>query len=390
VKQALKVTAMNLRSIPGRLGNSLVICIGTASVVAVLVTVLGMSSGLMNTMVSGLNTDRVLVMRKGALAETLSSLSRDAVLAVETAPGIQTVGGRPAVSPEVVVSVDLPRRDGTGRSAVFVRGLTDAGWLVRPDLEPVNGRRFEPGRFEVIVGRSLGHELSGLEIGDELTFYSNRWTVVGVFDTGGAVSESQLITDAATLMAVAQRNVYSGVAALVVNPEAGEALKEALEGDPRLVVDVVGELDYYQRQGESASRILQFIAYIISAIMALGALFGAVNTMYTAVAARTAEIAILRALGFGGGSVVFSVVAEAVILSLIGALIGAIASWLLFNGMHFNAGGQLGTIGVELVLGAPTIVVGVLWALIIGILAGLFPALRAARLPVAVGLRIGG
>lgn len=162
----------------------------------------------------------------------------------------------------------------------------------------------------MIVGRSLERELTGVEIGDELIFYSNRWTVVGVFDTGGAVSESQLITDAATLMSVAQRNVYSGVAALVVDPDAGEALKEALEGNPRLVVDVVGELDYYQRQGESASQILKFIAYIISAIMALGALFGAVNTMYTAVAVRTAEIATLRALGFSGGSVVFSVAAR--------------------------------------------------------------------------------
>jgi len=388
VKQTAKITLMNLRAIPSRLGISLVICVGTASVVAVLVTVLSMATGLVDTMTSGANAERVLVMRKGALAESLSSLSREAMLAIETAPGIAVIDGQPAVSPEIVLSVTLPRREDDGGAGVFLRGLTEAGWLVRSELELAQGRRFDPGKFEVVVGRALQQQLANVDVGDRISFYSNDWTIVGIFEQDGAASESQILTDARTLMSAANRNVYSSAAAIMADMDQFEAFKSALEENPQLLVTAQRETDFLERQAQSASGILELIAYVISAIMALGALFGAVNTMYTAVAARTAEIATLRAMGFGGGSVVVSVLTEALVLSLVGALIGAVASWLLFNGMTFNAGGQLGAIGVELTVGVPIIVVGMIWACVIGFLAGLFPALRAARLPVADGLRV--
>jgi putative ABC transport system permease protein len=386
--QILRITAMNLRSIPSRLGISLVICLGTACVVAVLVTVLSMVTGLTATMIAGAEPDHVLVMRKGALAESLSSLSREAVLAVESAPGVETVDGHPALSPEVVLSVDLPRRDGLGQTAVFVRGITGQGRLIRTALEPTDGRWFEPGLFEIVVGRALQQQLGGVAIGDRVTFYANDWTVVGVFDREGAATESQVITDAATLMAAANRNIYSTVTARIGDAAAFEEFKAALESDPRLIVEVSRTVEHYSKQAESASQILEFVAYVVSGIMALGALFGSVNTMYTAVSARTAEIATLRALGFGGGAVVISVLGEALLLSLIGAALGAVVSWVLFGGINFDAGGQLAVVAVELRLGLPVVLTGVAWACAIGLLAGLFPAVRAARLPVAEGLRV--
>jgi putative ABC transport system permease protein len=379
---------MNLRSIPGRLGISFVICLGTASVVAVLVTVLSMAIGLVDTMTSAAKADRVVVMRKGALAESLSSLSREGVLAVETAPGIATLDGRLAVSPEIVLSVDLPRKEGDGNTGVFVRGITEPAWAVRSDLVLAEGRRFVPGKFEAVVGRALQSQLRGVDIGDRLSFYANDWLVVGVFEQDGAASESQVIVDAFTLMSASNRSIYSSATAIMEDMERFEAFKTSLESNPQLLVEAEKESEYLARQAASASGILELVAYVVSGIMALGALFGAVNTMYTAVQARTAEIATLRAVGFGGTSVVISVLTEALVLSLTGAVLGALASWLLFNGMTFNAGGQLGTIGVELELGLAVIVVGMVWACVIGLAAGFFPAVRAARLPVAEGLRV--
>jgi putative ABC transport system permease protein len=377
---------MNVRAIPSRLGLSLVITFGTASVVAVLVTVLSMATGLMDTISAAIPEEQVLVIRKGALAESLSSLSREAVLAVETAPGVARLDGRPGVSPELVLSVDLPRLDGDGNSAVFVRGLTASGWAVHPHYEPVSGRRFEPGRFEVIVGRALKRHLAGVELGDELYFHGSRWRIVGVFDQGGA-ADSQIIADAATLMSVSNRSVYSALTA-VVPDEAFAGFKQALEDNPQLVVEVTRAADYYEEQAEAAAGVMGFVAYVVSGIMALGALFGAANTMYTAVAGRTREIATLRALGFGAGAVVASVLVEALLLALLGALLGAAFSWALFGGMQFSGGGQLAAIAVELEVGLPVVAVGVAWAATIGLFAGMLPALRAARLPVAEGLRI--
>lgn len=388
MRQIAEITLMNLKSIPDRLGISFVICLGTASVVAVLVTVLSMSTGLVDTMVSAAHPDRVIVMRKGALAESLSSLSRDAVLAVETAPGIATLDGRLAVSPEIVLSVDLPRRDGQGNTGVFVRGLTEAGWTVRSDLHLAEGRRFEPGRSEVMVGRTLQRELRDVDLGDTVSFHSNEWTVVGVFAQDGAASESQMLVDAFTLMSASNRSIYSSAAAIMEDTGDFEALKASLEANPQLLVEALMETEYLSRQAEAAGGILELVAYVVSGIMALGALFGAVNTMYTAVAARTAEIATLRAVGFGGVPVVISVLMEALVLSAAGAVLGALASWLLFNGASFNAGGQLGAIAVELEVGPAVIAVGMVWACAIGLGAGLFPAVRAARLPIAEGLRV--
>ena len=387
VSQIVEITLVNIRSLPSRLGPSLVICIGIAGVVAVLTSVLAMSRGLTSTLTSAGQHDRVIVFRKGALAESLSSLSREAVLAVETAPGISEAAGKLA-SPEVVLSVNLPRSDGVGDGALFVRGLGPQGRNVRSELKLVAGRFFEPGRREVMVGQAAQRAFSNMELGDVVTFHSNRWTVVGVFSTAGDVGESQLLTDAATLQAAANRPVFSSVTVRLADEQSFEAFQAAVTSNPRLKVSVEREIDYYQRQSEQAGQLLSFIAYVVSTIMAVGALCGALNTMYAAVSARTVEIATLRALGFGGTPVVISVVVEALLLAAVGAVIGLACAWLLFNGDDFVAGGTLSRITVALKVDGPIMLVGTLWALGIGLLGALTPAIRAARVPVIDALRV--
>lgn len=387
VSQIVEITLVNLRSLPSRLGSSLVICIGIAGVVAVLTSVLAMSRGLTSTLTSAGQPDRVIVLRKGALAESLSSLSREAVLAVETAPGISEVDGK-LVSPEVVLSVNLPRSDEVGDGPLSVRGLGPRGRNVRSELKLVAGRFFEPGRHEVMVGHAAQRGFSNMGLGDVVTFHSNRWTVVGVFSTDGDVGESQLLTDAATLQAAANRPVFSSVTVRLADEQSFEAFQAAVTANPRLKVGVERETDYYDRQSEQAGQLLSFIAYVVSTIMAVGALCGALNTMYAAVSARTVEIATLRALGFGGTPVVISVLVEALLLAAVGAVIGLACAWLLFHGDDFVAGGTLSRITVALKVDGPIMLVGTLWALSIGLLGALTPAIRAARVPVIDALRV--
>ena len=401
LRQIIEITWMNLQAIQQRLGTSLVITVGIAGVVAVVVSVLAMATGLTDTLKSTGEADRVIVMRKGAIAETLSSLSRDAVLAVETAPGIDETGPVRAVSPEAVISINIrgsetesgrgegARTGGAGANGtpVLVRGLTESGLIVRPEIQLIDGRMFKPGLYEVIVGEAMRDQIAGLEPGSQLSFRSNLWTVVGIFSTGGDLAESQFITDAATIMSASNRTAFNSVTVRLADVEQFEAFKESVESNPQLQVQADLESEYYERQSESVGQILYFVAYVVGSIMALGALFGAVNTMYTAVSARTVEIATLRALGFGGFPIVVSVLIEALVLAVSGGFLGAAIAWVMFNGSDF-ATGQLARIAVELEVSGTLVAVGVSWSVIIGLLGGLFPAVRAARIPVIEGLRV--
>lgn len=390
MQEAIQITLMNLRSIPSRLGASLVICVGIAGVVAVLTSVLTMARGLSDTLASAGEPDRVLVFRKGAIAESLSSLSRDAVLAVESAPGIRVANGAPAVSPEVILSVTLPRKDEDRDSGLFVRGLGPAAHLVRPEIAIDQGRMFEPGRYEVVAGRAASRSFDNLTPGERIKFHGQDWNVVGTFVTHGDAAENQLLTDAATLMSAANRSVFNAVTIRLEEESGFAAFQEAVLANPQLKVQVERESDYYQRQSEDTGQLLNFVAYVVGSIMAIGALCGAVNTMYAAVSARTVEIATLRALGFGSSSVVISVLAEAMLLSLIGALVGVSIAWLLFNGDDFATGGSLSLITATLRVDGTMMATGATWALIIGFLGGFFPALRAARMPITQALRVAG
>ena len=389
IRQTLAITAINLRSIPQRLGTSLVICVGIAGVVAVLTTVLAMATGLQNAMSNAARDDRVIVLRTGSTAEALSAISRDDLVAIEAAPGIHsTADGKPGISPEVLVSVNLPRRDTGQLSALSIRGLTPVGTSVRPEIQLLKGRMFATGVHEIIVGQSAHDQFAHLDVGDSAAFHNGTWKVVGIFSSAGDVHESEAMTDANTLMSATQRTVFSAVTVWLDSPAAFDAFKDAVKHDPALKVDVQTETEYYAGQSKQVAALLTVVANTVGGIMAIGALFGALNTMYSAVSARTVEIATLRAIGFGALPVVVSVLVEALALALIGAAAGGAIAWLLFNGNAFSTGGVLGQIALRLHVGASLIAIGILWAAVIGLLGGLFPAIRAARASVADALRV--
>lgn len=389
IRQTLAITGINLRSIPQRIGTSLVICVGIAGVVAVLTTVLAMATGLQNAMSNAARDDRAIVLRTGSTAEALSTISRDDLVAIEAAPGIHpTADGKRGISPEVLVSVNLPRKDTGQLSALQIRGLTSVGPSVRPEIQLLEGRMFATGVNEIIVGKSAHEQFAHLDVGDTAAFHSGTWRVVGIFSSGGDVHESEAMADANTLMSATQRTVFSAATVWLDSAAAFAAFKEAVKHDPALKVDVQTETEYYAGQSKRVAALLQLVATTVGGIMAVGALFGALNTMYSAVSTRTVEIATLRAIGFGALPVVVSVLVEALALALIGAAAGGAIAWLLFNGNAFSTGGTLGQIALRLHVGASLIAIGILWAAVIGLLGGLFPAIRAARMSVADSLRV--
>lgn len=386
-RQIRAVTAMNLRALPERWDSSCVVVIGIAGVVGVLVTVLGMATSLSEMLVETGHADRAIVLRNGANAEISSGLTAAATATIVDAPGIaRTPDGAPAASVDMVSAVNLTKRaDGT-TAGVSVRGLSAEGLAVRPEVDLVEGRLYEPGLRELIAGRAAQNEFANLELGDTIEIRGTPWTVVGTFATGNAF-ESSLLTHLDTLLSAYRRTGGSSVTVLLESADAFDAFRDAVTTNPTLDVEVMREPAYYAQQSTQMQNLLSFASYFVGAIMAAGALFAALNTMYSAVASRSSEIATLRALGFGAGGVVVSVLAEALLLALIGALAGAGIAWLLFGGNTLNTGNLAQTVVYRLEITPGLVVAGVVLACAIGFLGGLFPALGAARQPVANALR---
>lgn len=388
LQQIAAVTSLNVRSIPGRIGTSAVVVIGIAGVVGVLVSVFGMTQGMSRTVLAAGSEDRAIVLRSGATSEFASTLLVDAVATIMDAPGIErTPQGDPIASAEILTAVNMLRKKTGTRSGVSVRGIGEQGFAVRPEIELVAGRMFEPGLREIIVGRGAHAEFSGLEIGDEVALRDSRWRVVGIYASGGNIFESAILTDSATLLSAYQRTAVNSLTVRLTSPSAFDEFKTGLTTDPTLSVTVERELDYYGRQAQNASRFFTFVTTFVSGIMALGALFAALNTMYSAVSTRGVEIATLRAIGFGAAGVVVSVLAEAVLLSFCGALLGAGVAWALFGGNEIGMGGNGNTLIFTLDLSPSLLALGVGLACSLGLLGAVPPALRAARLPVVNALR---
>lgn len=388
LKQIVAVTAMGIRSVPQRMASSSVIVIGIAGVVAVIVSVFGMTRGLSGALVAAGQPDRAIVLRAGATSDVASTLLVDAVATIKDAPGIARASdGQAAASAEFITAVNLLRKEDGNRTGVTVRGFEPAAAAVRPEVEIVAGRPFQPGLRELIVGRGALAEFQGLEIGDEVALRDSRWTVVGVFASGGDVNESTLMADAATLMSAYQRTAANSVTVRLESEAAFDEFKAALTTNPTLSVSVERESDYYLRESEEAGQIFDLVTTFVGGIMALGALFAALNTMYSAVSSRARDIATLRAIGFGASGVVVSVLIESLLLAFVGALLGAAIAWLLFNGNMVTLGGGVSSLVFEMRVTPGLLGVGVLWACTVGLIGGLFPAVRAARLPVATALR---
>jgi putative ABC transport system permease protein len=383
------VTLMNLRAIPQRLGTSLVIVVGIAGVVAVLISLLAMATGFLDTVHGSGRPDRAIVLRGGSDSELASNLSRDAALTIADAPGVKhDPTGKPIVSADSVVIVDLPQRSTGSGSNVAMRGVGPENSLLRPEIRLIQGRMFQPGLREVIVGRNARAQFSGLDLGSHLSIRDTDWTVVGIFATGGDSHESELMADSESVLGAWRRTLFQSATVLLESPASFDAFKDALTTNPQLSVDVLREPDYDKRISRQLGALLNFVAYFVGGIMAVGALFGALNTMYSAVSTRMVEIATLRAIGFGATAVVISVMTEALLLALVGGAIGAAIAWACFNGNAVNTlGGNFTQVVFRLTVTPALVLLGIAWAGTIGLFGGLFPAVRAARLPVATALR---
>ncbi|MGH8250005.1 MAG: ABC transporter permease [Steroidobacteraceae bacterium] len=388
LKETLSVTLLGLRSIPQRIGPSLVIIVGLAGVVAVFTALLAMAAGFQSTLESTGRADVALVLRGGSQAELNSGLSRDQGTIIKQVPGIrEDADGRPLASAEMMVIAELMKTGEKSGSNITVRGVEPAAFALRPQLTIVEGRLFRPGLRELIVGRGVTQQFEGARLGDTLRMRGSEWTIVGVFESGDA-NESELWADVEVSQSTFNRQGFSSVRLQLEDPARLAAVKDVLAADPRVNVDVESEEQYYSGQTEQFRRTIGALAGVVTLIMALGAMFAALNTMYAAVGTRAREIATLRAIGFGGAPVVLSIMIESLLLALAGGLVGALLAYLLFNNMAVSTLGANFTQVVFRFAVTPELVRnGLVIAIAIGMVGGFLPALRAARLPVTTALR---
>jgi putative ABC transport system permease protein len=391
-RQAASVASVGLSTLRQRIGASAVIVIGIAGVVGVLVALLAMAEGYSQTLRATGSADTAIVMRGGSSAEVTSVLDRDSALQVAQAPGIaRDAKGEPVASSELVVAANLPVRDGKpgDEGSVQLRGVGEAAWAVRPQVRIVEGRRFTPGLRELLAGKGAAHQFKGLAPGQIVRLGTQQWQVVGVFASGDAM-ESEIWADANVVADTYRRgSSRAAVTVKLSDPQAYANFKSALESNPQLKVDASTTNDYFAKQSEGVTKVLRIIGIVVGAIMAIGAMFGALNTMFAAVASRAREIATLRAIGFLGLPVVVAVMLETMLLALVGGLVGGLVAWALFNGYSAStmASGSVGQLHFELKVTPELLWTGLKWALAIGFIGGLFPAVRAARLPITAALR---
>jgi len=391
LSQIIAVTGVNIRSIRARLGSSSVAVVGIAGVVLVFVAVLSIAEGVAATMKASGDPNTVLVLRSGSDTEMTSGLGGDSVRVIQDAPGVaRDSSGTPLTSPELFVVVDHPLKRSGSPANVPLRGITPEAFKVHDRVKIVQGRNLEFGKNEIIAGRAASHQFVGLEPGTTLKWGESTWTLVGIFEDGGSASESELWCDVKVLQPAYRRgNSYQSVYAKLAEPSAFQALKDSLTTNPQLQVTAMRSPDYYGTQTATLQMIVRTIGGIIAILMGVGAVFGAVITMYTAVASRTREIATLRALGFGSVPVVVSVLVEAALLSAVGGLLGGLAAWAAFDGyetatMNFQSFSQ---IAFKFAVTPQLMGKALFWALVMGLVGGMLPAIRAARLPVVTALR---
>ena len=390
LSQVVSVTKFGLMSMPQRRGSVVAAVVGIAGVVGVLIGVLSMAVGFRQALLASGSPDAAIVLRSGADTEMVSGLGRDETRVIADAPGLARGAEGPLASAELFVIINLPKRS-TGTDAnVALRGVEPAAFQVRDRLKFERGRAFTPGKNEIVVGAGAAQEFAGLEVGKTLRVGRNDWLVTGIFSAGGGTAESEIWADATVLQAAYHRgNSFQSVYARLTSPAAFNQFKDALTTDPRLSVKVLRQTDYYAEQSTMLTKLITTLGVLVAFLMAIGAVFGALNTMYSSVSARTREIATLRALGFGSGAVVASVMLEALALALAGGIIGAAGAYLACNGFHtatvnWQSFSQV-TFAFEVtpqLLGR-----GISWAVTIGMIGGLLPALRAARLPIAAALQ---
>ncbi len=390
LSQIWLISAMNLRNIPQRWGSASVAIFGVACVVGVFVAVLSMASGFSRTMANAGSPNTVILMRAGSTSEMSSGLSYEQAQTLATLNGITREGDKILSSPELFVVVDIPKLATQSSANVSLRGVEPTAFLVRDTIELVEGRQFERGKNELIVGRSAQKQFANLAVGSEVKFGQTIWTVVGAFTANGGLAESELWCDAKILQAAYRRgNSYQTIRAKISSPSALQDLKDAMAAEPSLNLDAQLETDYLAEQAGPMNKFIKGIGYPLAILMALGAVFGAINTMYTSVASRSREIATLRAIGFGAFPVACSTLVESLALAVIGGSLGAGVVYGIFNGytvstLNFASFSQ---VVFDFAVTPALMQQGIVMAVVIGFIGGVFPAVRAARLPVAEALR---
>ena len=390
LNQILAVTLLNLKNLPQRPGASVVAVVGVAAVVLVFAAVLSMARGFERTMLSAGADDTAIIMRSGATSEMSSGFSGDQVLVIASAPGLLKDGDTPVLSAELFVIVDVKKKSTNTDANVPFRGVQASAFDVRRDVKITEGRMFEAGRNEILVGRAAQSEFQGLDVGSTIRFGKTDWTVVGAFEAGGSVSESELWTDVRILQSAYRRgNSFQTVRVKLDSPESLEILESSLRDDPRIDPDVMTEREFYSDQSRQLTQFIKLVGYPLTILMSIGAIFGALNSMYSSISVRGKEIATLRALGFGPVPVLVSTIVESTLLALVGGIVGGALAFLIFNGFQVSTlnFASFSQVVFDFAVTPDLLADGLRVALIIGVVGGLFPAIRAARLPVAQALR---
>ena len=382
LRQIWIVSALNFKSLGSRFWQSMVIVVGLAATIGVMLSMLSLSAGMRQAYLNSGDPNRAIVVSKGADQEGQSAITRAMAPLIAVAPGIaKDKDGKPLADRNLNMGVPVLRKNGS-KGFTTMRGLADKGQGVRPELKIVQGRMFQPGKREMIVGVGAQLMFQHMQVGDHVILPDGPWPIVGVF-TSGDILEGQLVGDTETLLTATHKANYNTVLVRLASPDSLAKLKSALTTNPTLSVDVIRHSDWYARIASQSTFGLALLGYVVGTVMAIGALFGCLNTMYSAVSTRGREIATLRALGYGAFPVAVSVILEAMVLAVLGALIGAAVAWALYDGKQDLFGNSVFHLSVS----PAQIRLGVIWAIAVALLGGLFPSIRAARRPVVEALR---
>jgi putative ABC transport system permease protein len=382
LRQIFIVSALNFRSLMGRFWQSMVIVVGLAATIGVMLSMLSLSTGMREAYSRAGDPGRAIVVSKGADQEGQSAITRADAPVIADAPGIaKDKDGRPLADRDLNMGVPVLRKDGS-KGFTTMRGLADKGQGVRPELHIVAGRMFQSGKRELVVGVGAQAMFQHMQIGDKVILPNGQWPIVGVFATGDLL-EGQLIGDTETMLTALKKTAYNSVLVRLTSPNSLDTFKKALTTNPALSVTVERHSDWYKRVGDQSTFVLALLGYVVGAVMAVGALFGCLNTMYAAVSTRAREIATLRALGYGAFPVAMSVILEAILLAVTGALLGALIAWALYDGKQ----SMFGAMVFHLSVSRAQFELAVTWAIVVALAGGILPSIRAARRPVVEALR---
>ncbi len=389
VRQVLSITRMNLLSILERSGSSLVIIVGIAGSVAVMVSLLAMAEGLSSTISSTGEKDRIIILRDGSSSELSSGVAMTEIDTVSSAPGIKAFDGEPMIAGELFAIIDLKKKGAESTSNLPIRGVQSMSFKIRPEVQIIEGRNFTSGTAEIIVGKGANNQYEGLDIGDQIKVRDSFATVVGIFSSNGNVHESEIWADLAGAQGIFRRGASASSMILRLNsPESFDEVGLFVESYPNLELKVQSERDFYESQS-SGAELIKVFGQVVGYIMAIGAVFAALNTMYSAVSSRLVEIGTLRALGFKGTTVLLALMIEALILAILGGLLGAAIAYILFNGYTVStlAGASFSQTAFAFAVTAEVIQEGLVLALFVGFIGGVFPAWNAARRDITEALR---